>query len=128
MKKFILLLLFVSIISCSGSDDGYIKANLELTTGCFMSSDGMIITLTKNTYHWNKHIKWGSRMEWNLIRTSTDRAYSIKADIDLDIADGFEAWVEYNPELKLYRFKRIDKGRYFDGDYLVQYWTKVDCP
>ena len=127
MKKFILLLLFIPFISCSGSDDGYIKANLELTTGCFMNSDGMIITLTKNTYHWNKHRR-SSVLGWNLIRSSTDRVYSIKADIDLDIQDGFEAWVEYNPQLKRYRFKRIDKGRYFDGDYLVQYWTKVDCP
>ena len=123
MKKFILLLLFVPIISCSGSDDGYIKANLELTTGCFMNSDGMIITLTKNTYHWNKHIQ--SSLEWNLIRSSTGRAYIIKADIDLDIQDGFKAWVEYNPQLKRYRFKRI--SQFALGDDEIEYWTKVDC-
>ena len=124
MKKFILLLLFVPIISCSGSDDGYIKANLELTTGCFMNSDGMIITLTKNTYHWNKHIL-GS-LEWNLIRSSTDRAYIIKADIDYDIQDGFKAEVEYNPQLKRYRFKRISQFVLRDAE--IEYWTKVDCP
>ena len=126
MKKFILLLLFVPIISCSG--DGYSKANLELTTGCFTygSDDTRIIILTKNTIQLDKVYKSGFKFkgdtDWihNLKRSSTDYAYYLSSTNDAD-EKVIEAKIEYNPELKRYRVTRFDKRM------AIEYWTKVDC-
>ena len=113
MKKFILLLLFVPIISCS---DGYSKANLELTSGCF-SNGNDIVTITENTLQWNDGVVL------DIKRSSDDYSYFINGFFSGTELLATE--IEYNPDaidIRKYRWTRFESG------ISTQYYYRIDCP
>ena len=114
MKKIILFLLFVPIISCS---DGYSKANLELTTGCFTNGND-IVTITENTLQWNDGVVL------DIKRSSDDYSYFINGYFNGTELLATE--IEYNPntiDIRKYRWNR------FEGSGIqTQYYSRIDCP